>query len=250
MRKILSYVHPFSLLFMLSGSALGWWIIHELIHPETALFFLYVALSVSGGVIYLQGVLAAKGGTRLVVGLLLDCVFHITGALAALCVFMPLMFFHNLTISTKLLCALAVLLFLLFNIHVSLQSAKVLWRRYGSGVFINHLNIDDSSVDWEKVARAMSAHRNVAPVGAPRRWHSIISKIIYAFAVTGLYLAGLYSVFAVVSWAVPAIIVAGVMLQYASHSFFQAHSVWAWQRSSGTILKSAPFRSRKKRKSR
>ncbi|WP_143067954.1 hypothetical protein [Duganella sp. CF517] len=237
----------FSLFFMLLGSALGWWIIHELIHPDAAVLFLYGALSVSAAVLYVQGLLSIKAGNRLVPRLLLQGVFYVTMAWAALCLFLPLMFFQDLGGYTKLLFACFVILFFLKNIHVSLRSEKALWSRYGFGVFTNHLDIDNSSVDWEKVARSMDTHRNVRAIGIPHRWHSVISKTMYTFAVAGLYVAGLYSVFAVMTWALPGTVIAGVMLQHASHLFFQAYRVRLWERENGTTLKSAPFRHRKKR---
>lgn len=237
-----------SLCFVLLGAAFGWWIIHELIHPDSALRFLYGALAMGMAVLYVQVLLALKTGDRLVPQLLLWGGFYVSMAWAALCFFMPLMFFPNLTNYAKLLSVLIVVLFCIKNIHVSLRNAKELWQRYGAFAFTNHLNVGNASVDWEKVARVIDVHRNVIAVGIPRRWHAIISKILYTLAVAGLYLAGLYSIFAVITWALPATIIAAVLLQHASHLFFQAYSVWIWERDNGTVLRSTSSPTKRKRK--
>ena len=237
-----------SFLFVVLGAVLGWWIIYELIHPEPALTFLYNALGAGAGFIYLQVVLSLKAGERQVSRLLLAGGLYVSIAWTALSFFAPLLFFPELPVYAKLLSVLAVGLFCFQNIRIGLRIAEKLWNGYGAFAFSKNLNDSNTSVHWAKVDEAMQGRWNVKPLGAPLRWHGIISKILYSFAVVGLYLAGLYSIFAVITWAVPATIAAGVMLQHASHSFFQAHRVWVWERENGIALKwrSSPIRRKKK----
>ena len=237
-----------SLFFVLLGAALSWWIIYELIHPEPALTFLYGAIAAGAGFVYLQGVLSFKAGDRQVAQLVLSGAMYVSIAWTALSFFVPLLFFPELPLYAKLLAVFVVGLFCFQNIRIALRIAEKLWNGYGAFAFSKNLNDSNTAVHWAKVDDAMRGRWNVKPVGAPHRWHGIISKILYTFAVIGLYLAGLYSIFAVITWAVPATIAAGVMLQHASHSFFQAHRVWVWERENGVELeaRSSPIRRKKK----
>ena len=248
MTKPDAYILVISAVFILVGCALGWWIIYELIDPQLATRFLYGAFAIGSTLLYIQALLAVKARVNLVLLLLFSAGVHVAIAWTALCLFMPLMFFHDLSNYAKLSSALVVIVYCTINVRTALRSAKDLWHRYGAFAFSNHLNASQTSVNWEKVDNAISHRTPVKPIGMPHRWHSICSNILYGFAVAGLYVAGLYSVFAVITWAIPATIIAGVQLQHASHSFFQAYSVWIWQKENGTVLKSPTVPTKKKRK--
>lgn len=229
-------VFSISVFLLCAGSAFGWAVVFKLVGQHESIGFLKFAGIACASVFASQLLVFSASSERLACRLLFLAMFGLSLIWPVLCLFLPIFWIGQISLSAKIAMAIFVILLFFANAVKGFRSFGKSWSEKPPSLS-KYYHSSERVLDWEKLMVSMHLSMSIFIPGTPKWLESALCVFLILSMIIGLNLRHLFPFFSVFAWGIPCVIGASTLVQIVAMRIAQAVKVVELEKKLGTHIK-------------